>query len=242
MKKQYKVWSVLIFIILAKLPCAAQDHLVFSRPNSRSGMAILMGERILKEAYARLGIDFEFKELPNVRSLFTANSGDTDGEFLRLAGLEQSYPNLKMISVPIAYVDIVVYTKDKNFAVEGWQSLSPYSIGLERGVILIEEKTRGMNVEAVTTIQQAFLKLNAGRTDIVVDSRSTQCLLKNLNVSGISILEPPLAKLVMYHYLHTRYSALAVKLEEVLIQMEQEGELKALQIKAIKDFLEQCGK
>ena len=126
MKTQFKIWPLLIIMIFVKLPCEAQDTLVFSRPKNRSGIAILMGERILKEAYNRLGIDFVFKELPNVRSLFTANKGDTDGEFMRLPGLEKTYTNLIMLSIPIAYVDIVVYTKYAEFEIEDWQK--PYTV------------------------------------------------------------------------------------------------------------------
>lgn len=241
MKTQYNFWWVLIFLFFASLPCRAQDHLVFSRPRDQSGVATLMGERILKEAYARLGIDFEFRELPNVRALFTANRGGTDGDFLRLAGLERTYPNLTMISVPIGYVDIMVYTKETEFPVRGWHSLSPYSIGFVRGFKLAEARTEGMHVEVVNTPEQAFLKLNAGRSDIVVESRSAQCKLKDYNVSDIRILEPPLDKLVLYHYLHTRHTALKAKLETVLTCMGQEGELKALQDQAQQDFMESCG-
>ena len=97
-----------------------------------------------------------------------------------------------------------------------------------------------MKVEKVTTIEQAFLKLNSGRTDIVVDSTSAQCLLKGLNITGIRILGPPIDHLVMHHYLHNRHTDLAAKLEEVLIKMDEEGDLKALQDQAIKDFIELC--
>jgi polar amino acid transport system substrate-binding protein len=241
MKTQYTIWCVVIVMVFATLPCGAQDHLVFSRPENRSGVALLMGERVLKEAYARLGIDFEFRELPEVRAMVTANEGGTDGEFERFAGLEQTYPNLVMIPVPIGSVDIVVYTKETDFAVEGWHSLAPYTIGIVRGFKLIEANTEGMHVEAVTTVEQAFLKLNAGRSDVVVESRSAQCMLKDFNVSGIRVLEPPLDQLVLYHYLHRRHTALAAKLEAVLTRMEQEGELKALQEQAMQDFLESCG-
>lgn len=242
MKPLYTVWCVIIAMTFATLPCRAQDQLVFSRPKDRSGgVGMLMGERILKEAYTRLGVDFEFRELPSARALATANNGGTDGEFQRLAGLEQIYPNLIMVPVPIGHVDIVVYTKETEFAVEGWHSLAPYIIGFVRGFQLVEAKTEGMHVEAVSTPKQAFLMLNAGRSDIVVDSRSAQCELKNLNVSGIQILEPPLDQLVLYHYLHVRHTDLAAKLEVVLTCMETEGEIKILEEQAMKDFMELCG-
>ncbi|WP_161629851.1 substrate-binding periplasmic protein [Desulfogranum japonicum] len=213
---------------------------MFSRPSNRSGVAILSGERILKEAYSRLGISFQFLELPSERALMMANKGDTDGEFQRLAGLEQTYPNLMMISVPIGSVDIVVYTKETEFVVEDWQSLMPYTIGAVRGFKLVKTKTEGMSVEEVSNIKQAFLMLKLGRVDIVVDSISVQCDLKDFDPSGIRILQPPLERHVLYHYLHTRHSALAAKLEAVLTRMKQDGEIQTLQEQAMRDYLEMC--
>ena len=145
-----------------------------------------------------------------------------------------------MVSVPIGYLDIVIYTKDTNFAVEGWHSLMPYSISIVKGFQLVEAKTEGMQVEAVTTLKQAFLKLNAGRNDVVVDSRSTdtECELKSLSLSGIRILEPPLDQLILYHYLHKRHMVLVKKLEAILLNMKQEGEFKTIQEQVVREF--QC--
>ncbi len=98
-----------------------------------------------------------------------------------------------------------------------------------------------MQVEAVPTLKKAFLKLNAGRTDVIVETRCSQCVLKNLNVSGIRILEPPLEEFSMFHYIHKRHTDIAVKVEKILKQMEQNGELEALKKQAIKDYMELCG-
>lgn len=241
MKMKRSLLCVMFFMFFFTLPCGAQGRLVFSRPSNRSGVATLIGERILKEAYAKIGIDFVFLELPSKRALTMANNGDTDGEFQRLAGLEQTYPNLIMISVPIGSVDIMAYTKGTEFEVKDWHSLAPYTIGIVRGFKLIKAKTEGMYTYEVNNIKQAFLMLNIGRVDVVVDSRSVQCELKDLNMSGIRRLEPPLDRLVLYHYLHIRHTALAAKLEAVLTHMKQDGEIRTLQERAIHDFLEMCG-
>lgn len=236
MKIQYYLWCVIIFVLSTALPCRAGDQLVFSVPVNQKGVATLMAGRILKQAYAELNIDFEFRELPNKRALNSANNGETDGEFLRIAGLEGEYPNLVMVPVSIGYVDVVVYTKKTEFEVKGWQSLRPYSIGFVRGFKQAEARTKGMDVHEVTTVEQAFRKLDRGRTDVVVDSRSTQYRLKSLNVSGIRILEPPLDQLVMYHYLNRRHKLLAAKLEAVLKRMERDGESKKIMEQAVVDY------
>lgn len=237
---RYIILTALIILFIP--PLEAQERIVFSRAQVAPTLYRLMGMRVLKEAYAKCDVALEFKDLPAERALVSANNGVTDGEFIRVADLEREYPNLIMIPVPVAYEDIVIYTKNVEFAVEGWHSLSPYRIGFIRGFKLAEINTKGMNVESVGTIKRAFLKLDAGRNDVVVDLRSAQCVLKDLNLSTIKALEPPLMRMVQYHYLHKRHKALAYKLEAIMTYMKQEGELKAIQERAIKDFADLCQK
>jgi len=231
----------LMILLLLSHPCRAQDRLVFSRPEGMTGIAALMGERILDEAYGRLGIEYEFLELPNARALATADSGRVDGEFQRISGLEPDHPNLIMISVPIGEVDIMVFTRDLDFTVQGWGSLAPYSIGFVRGFKLAEIYTGGMDVYMTDTSEQAFLMLNAGRIDLVVDSRSALCRLRDHDLSPVRMLEPPLTRHIVYHYLHISHADLAVRLESVLREMEETGELKIIKERALLDYLESCG-
>ena len=239
MKKHYAMWTVMAMLVFAAT-CAAQEQIVLSRMKGEPTIHTLMGERVLREAYARIGVELDFEVLPALRALAYANTGQTDGEFLRLSGLETSYPNLIMLPIPIAEEDVMVYTKDVEFTVEGWPSLSPYTIGYLRGFKLAELKTQGMTVEMVNSVQQAFRKLATGRTDVVVDLRSGQCVLHALDLPAIKLLEPPLERVILYHYLHKRHTALAAKLEEVLREMDREGELTTIQETALQDFLKDC--
>lgn len=238
MKTCYSLCFLVVVMFLLTPSLEAQQHLVLSRVKVAPRAYVLMGVRVLEKAYSKLGLAFEFNDLPAERSLVYANDGVTDGEFVRVSGIEAKYPNLVMIPVPIVYEDVVIYTKKAEFEVQGWHSLSPYIISFIRGFKLAEAKTAGMSVVMVNTVQQAFLMLNAGRNDVVVDLRSAQYILKQLNVSDIKILEPSLQTIVQYHYLHKRHKALAAKLEAVLKRMEQEGEMKRIQENAFQEFLD----
>ena len=238
---RYSIMWIMVFMRLFSSPLEAQDHLVISRAQFSSAPGALMGERILKEAYSRIGRDIKLQKLPSIRAMRYANEGKMDGTFLRVAGLEQAYPNLFMIPIPVGYEDVVVYTKETKFVVDGWQSLSPYTIGLVRGFKLADINTVGMRVERANTFEQVFLMLDSGRTDVVVELKSKQCLLNNLDVSGIRTLEPPIDRIVLYHYLHIRHKSIAAELETVLTRMERAGELKRIQERAIQDFQESCG-
>jgi polar amino acid transport system substrate-binding protein len=55
-------------------------------------------DKILKEAFRRIGKEIKIIHLPSERALINANEGTDDGNFARVAGLEKTYPNL--IRVP----------------------------------------------------------------------------------------------------------------------------------------------
>jgi len=91
--------------------------------------AAIIAERILREAYRRIGRELEVKAMPGERSLLSANSGDTDGELYRRAGIDKAYPNLLMVPVALQQYEIVVFSKLRQFDVRGWESLRPYKLG-----------------------------------------------------------------------------------------------------------------
>jgi polar amino acid transport system substrate-binding protein len=240
MKRRYHIHFFTLFILPFAFSIGAWEHLVISKPEGALQRQSYFAEQILKEAYSGIETEIEFKMLPIERSLEMSNNGDTDGEFLRVSGIDKDFPNLIMIPVPIYRVDVVVYAKRVEFDVKGWQSLSPYTIGIVRGFKIFENNTKGMRIEKVNTVDQAFLKLDAGRTDVVVEIRNVQCRLNELNVSGIKIIEPPIDQLLLYHYLHKRHKNLAVKLEKVLRRMEKEGQIKCIQEESLQDLRDCC--
>jgi polar amino acid transport system substrate-binding protein len=181
--------------------------------------------RVITEAYKRIGITIDIRRFPSERAIRISNNGDADGEMMRQKGVERDYPNLLRVPVAIFTGEMVVVTKDKKFLVKGWKSLIPYKVGYVRGVKAIEKNlVQGTYAEAVTTGEQAYRKLNAGRTDVVIDSRSeARHVLKKLDMPNLFILEPPLVTVPFFHYLHVKNQHLLKPLTKVLQQMKKEG-------------------
>lgn len=89
----------------------------------------------------------------------------------------------------------------------------------------------------VKTLEQAFKKLDAGRSDLVIEERFAGLqMLNQLGFKGIQLLEPPLKHYPLYHYIHTRHAALVPQLEETLQQMEQEGVIRTLQEQVMQEL------
>ncbi|WP_432454690.1 substrate-binding periplasmic protein [Agarivorans sp. QJM3NY_29] len=194
----------------------------------------IVAEKVMMEAYRRIGITMVLRPLPGDRALRSANDGNVDGELFRKAGIEHLYPNLLRLPVPISVTDFVAITKDKRFLVDGWKSLLPYRVGYLRGIKLIEVNlVEGTISEAVKTYRQAFGKLESGRSDVVVTSRATGLMtLKELGLTGLVILEPTLVSIQSFHYLHVKNKHLVAPLTAALQQMEKEGIIRNIQEQA----------
>jgi polar amino acid transport system substrate-binding protein len=154
---------------------------------------------------------------------------------------EAKLGDLQKIATPIAYEELVVFSVNKRFKVAGYRSLQPYSIGYLLGSRIFEEKLKGMSVDTAPNLESLFNKLQAGRTDIAVDSRASFCRARKLGLTKVTILEPSLEKLLANHWVSRRHAALIPRLEAVLKKMKQDGAIKKIQEGAWKDFTAQCG-
>lgn len=220
-----KVNGLLIFLLLSLLMMTgsvyAQEKLFFGTMDSPLAQ---IGKKILHEAYQRMGIQIDARILPAERALYMLNGGKFDGEVLRIKGLEEHYPNLRIVPVPVIALEGVVFTKDVTFEITGWESLKPYKIGILRGSKFAEKGTQGMKVEPVTTYKQVLLKLYLGRNDVAVMDRTNGLTeIRKLNMQGIRILEPPLVTTDLYHYLHKKHENLIPKITQIIQEMVKEG-------------------
>lgn len=196
-----------------------------------------ISERVLTEAYHKIGIDIVVKTLPARRAILSANNGEVGGELHRVKGINKKYTNLEMVPISINHVEGVVFSKNKEFIVEGWESLRPYKIGIIRGVIYTEKGTTGMQVYPATTNEQLFKMLDMDRLDIGILNRITGLLyIDKLKLNTIKALEPPVEKLPLYHYLHKKHVDLIPKITEVLSVMKKEGRIKQIRKEYIDEL------
>lgn len=249
--KLYSLVKTALIILVFSLSTSAlsQQNFIFSSAGPLHPKKVIV-IRILEEAYHRLGIDFEFRHYPAERSLRIANAGEeVDGELFRgvNAKIEENYLNLIKIPVPLTYGEFVVFTREVNFEIDGWESLRPYHIGIEIGVKGIERGTEGMNVEKVPETDKLFLMLAEGRFDIAVAPRTVGLMhltrLSNLygeyeNFQHISVLEPPIKKDPLYHYLHAKHTDIVPRLTMVLEDMNSNGDIQTIIDRAMIEIME----
>jgi len=217
---------ILFFCALPSFLLATQP-LVFS--TSTGSSSSIYSIPILKEAYQRLGIELIVKEYPSKRSLLSSNSGIIDGELHRISGLQDKFPNLREIKVPIVKLEWVIYSKKYNFVVKGVESIKPYSISTRRGIIRGEKiVSKAKDHLLVNSWPQVLLTLEKDRVDLALISKLTALKILKDNPMEVHVLKPPLDEIYLYHYLHKKNEKLIPKITKVLKEMESAGEIQGI--------------
>ena len=85
-----------------------------------------------------------------------------------------------LYEVITAYIEILVFTKNTQIKVDGWESLRPYRLGFVMGLKKIEEQTQGMQVYMADTNETIFKLLQRGRFDIARITSYNVCYTKLL--------------------------------------------------------------
>ena len=249
MKCDLCVLCIAVFVLaMGTTTLHAQNRLVLGYRGDTKALHAVISTRIITEAYGRMGIEIEAQGFPGPRSQSKANRGAIDGELFEGNISRDEFPNLIQVPVPILYSEIVVFTKDVEFKVMGWDSLKPYKIGIQIGIKEAESGTNGLQLEPVASAEQLFMKLAAGRNDIVVLPRNLGLkVLKTVGTQrpeginlkdfqGITALDPPLQREALYHYLHSKHAEIVPKITAVLQEMEKEGLIQRIKEEVEANF------
>ena len=180
---------------------------------------------VISEAYERSGVTISFKAYPVKRGNSIANSGIVDGVMLRQEGIEEEFPNLVKIPVVIKNDEIVAVGKNNTIFPDKFSGHLPYPIGCLRGFnaarALLNDKQK---VVLVDTVEQLYRLLDMGRVEIIIDARTrAEYNIDTMQLNNLTIIEPPLQSVALYHYVHIKNRDLILNLTEVLREMEDEG-------------------
>ena len=191
----------------------------------------------IRQIYKTIGIDTHFLHYPAERSLRLSNSGQLDGEVIRIKGLERKYPNLRMIPTPIHKLEVLALSVDLDVEITDWQDLSPYKIGILTGIKYSEKKTKNMEVHRVTHIEQLLKMLAKNRLDIVLCMR-IPCLksLIELKLDNIKVIGS-FDSVPLFHYIHRKHEAIIPLVDAEIIKFKNKGVLAAIKKKSIVKLL-----
>jgi polar amino acid transport system substrate-binding protein len=236
---------ILIGCLMLLLPyvALAQQTLVFSAVEETITAKIT--QRILQEAYQKIGITTEIQELPGIRGLMYSNSGQTDGEAFRIEGIEKKYPNLCRIEIPICTHSLYLFVKKgRELTVNGWESIpTGYLVGHQRGIQVIEQNAQlyQIKTEQVRHAAQLFTMLQFDRVDAIIEGKYQTILSpRQLDTGHIVQLHPAIQSSPLYHYLHVKHADLIPQITAVLQKMKSNGELQKIENEVIAAYLKDC--
>ena len=206
----------------------AQEPLVFTGIENSSYASI--SERVMLEAYGRMGREVAFSSLPAARALVVSNSGRVDGELYRIKNIHLKYPNLIMLPVPIGIMEGVAITTDPDISLSGWDSLQSHRVCIRNGVKFAEAGTKNIDVHIANSNEQLFRMLGKNRCDIIILARLTSIALAQAftKTEKKPVYYSLLQTYPLFHYLHKKNENLVPELTKILEEMESDGTISKI--------------
>lgn len=185
--------------------------------------------RVMTEMFKRLGMKHDFVSLPSERSLVFANNGTDDANIARIRGMEKKWPNLIRVPEPVITWEFTAYSHTVDVPVTGWDSFKPYNVGMVRGWQIYENNLKGVaSLTRVTTSEQLFALLDAGRIDVAVHEKIQATYFVRNNLRKPKALSPPVKVTDLYLYVNKKHAGLVPKMTETLKAMRADGSIDQL--------------
>lgn len=192
-----------------------------------------IGALILKEIYQQLGHELDVRFMPGLRAQQSANDGVVDGEVLRIYAYGDQTPNVIRVPTPYYAIKTVVYRrKGSDVDVKSKDDLSRYKSVIVRGVKHTDIITRNVDRKNISVLDspEAMMRfLHKDRAQLAVTNLlEGNLVIKKLGYNNLERIEPPLAYLPLYHYIHKDHAELVPLIDQKLIELKINGQFDVL--------------
>lgn len=179
-----------------------------------------------------LSLDIELIYMPGKRSSLMLESGEIDGESLRIKEAYDNISNIVVVDVPLAFIDYFVFSK-KDIIIKDETSILPYRLVYLRGYIIVDNYIKDKKfkeVYRVSRVEQIFQMLDRDRADIAIHSYQggKDILSEEFKNSGIKVLRPPIFSLPLYLFLNEKHAPLIPHLERAIKKVVESGRYKEI--------------
>lgn len=173
---------------------------------TEANQAYRLGPKILNEISKKIGHEIEIIGLPPIRAQYMLKKGQIDADIARDRSFGDSDASLIMVNEPLLKVPFYAYTMSPDIKIHSLECINPYRIVTLRGIKLIENRVKDLDVQLVDSIKAGFLFLYKNRADIfVIDGISSEMAFNSPEIKKLNIirLEPPL----IISEMHTFFSS-----------------------------------
>lgn len=222
-------YLILLTAILIAQPLAAADKLLLTTglnpPLVAGSNTDGFVESLARTLFDRIGVEIEVKVIPSKLALIHSNSGKTDGQLLRIRGINKTYKNLVMVPEPMMQTEFVAYSKHPIGEVTEWKDLSQYELSYVNGWRIFErnvvDNPRLRKADSPSTL---FKMLKEDRTEVVLYEKWQGLVLaKEVGIENIIISKLPVNKIEQFMWLHNSHEHLVKPAARALKTMKQDG-------------------
>lgn len=217
---------ILIALQASMVARAEQTTLTFRAPDDGPVPAAV--QAILEEAYAELGIQLRYVNMPRNRSLVESNAGRIAGELGRLSDLDNQFTNLKQVPFPLFAFEIVLVADRRDCGlctIDDVENLAFIS-GMQTVIGLIEQYQFKRPTVQALDIQQLNLMFTNERVKSVMLNDFEARQLGYYDNPHLIIT--PMRALIGYHFLHEKHAHLIPALNTVLEEMHAAGRITTI--------------
>lgn len=235
MISQVKMFCLVVLLFTLITHELSADKIVITTVNSSETplfkkMALFFDEL---EKEIDLSLDIELVYMPGKRSSLMLESGEIDGESLRIREAYTNISNVVVVELPLAFIDYFVFTK-KDIIIKDESSLAPYRLVFLRGYLIVENYIKDKQfkeIHRVSRVEQIFQMLDRDRADIAIHSYQggqTILMSEEFKNSGIKVVRPPIITLPLYLFLNEKHAPLIPHLERAIKKVVESGRYKEI--------------
>lgn len=190
-----------------------------------------VGRLVLPQIYKSLDINISITPLPAQRAQHVANTGIMSGEIMRI--WEYGVENQSTIRVPTPYyyLETMAFTlKGKTIDITNKSELALYRIAKVRGVKHTDKITKSLeHVYEANSTENMFKLLITGQVDVALTNTLDGILMiEKGQFTNIAPQSSPLAYFPLYHYINERDIELVDIIDQEIIRLQQNGQLKSM--------------
>ena len=228
-KLQISIITLICLCVLVSKAYCDDKKLVFAGLESVHSQIAF---NVLQEAYATLGITIEHKPYPILRSIKAADRGAVDGQLFKVEGIEDEYPDLLKIPVPINYFDLMVLARKDAPKIPDWESLRRLKVGYYRGVFYIRNKASLIGIKdtyEIDTHEQLVRMIQLKRIDVgLIAHIAGYKILKKMEQDQVVLQKPQLQRVYVHHYLNKKHQHLVPQITSALNEMQRNGRISLI--------------
>jgi polar amino acid transport system substrate-binding protein len=194
-----------------------------------------IAEAVVTQAFERAGIELKVARLPLLRSIESANLGETDGDMMRIADVAERYPNLVRVPTPLARADVVLYVRAGATQHLPREQLGKLSVGYTRGTFILMKHAGGLRTVEVGSVDQVFNMLAAGRIDAgLATYLDAEQALQRLELGEVVRWAQVWASEPVHLFLHRSRAQWVPVIDAALQQMTRQGVVERIYREVLK--------